>query len=513
MKIAASVSNKLLSHSGGMIFWLGFMLLFGFSSRESMPHGIHSWAQSDRLAVAYSFYENDLNFLQPATYSLNSEGGRVGVEFPGIQYISAALAKITGIGHLPLIYRWVNFGLLIFSLLYLASGIKQQRIRWLTVWLFTLSPVLLYYGYGFLPDTAALAMCYFGIGAFLRSQNDMNRAAGFRLLSLLFFAVAALFKATSGIYLFIFGGYYCFSALLRKNYTNSLLYAGATALPAVLVGLFDYYYVIKTNKDLWSVIFMSKPKPVLNTQDVSDVFKGMGNWIPEYFGGLNGMVLLCAVIFLVYLLFSGKINRMLLIFSILSITGLLAVIYLFGKQFINHDYYFLSSFYPLVSGVLYLFMKRGARALPGIFKPNLFWLVVIAWSAIGVFNHAGSRGLDYYKTDHLEYHNNVAWLNNGDKTLSDFGVPEEAVIFVLYEDAPNLSLLYFGRKGMTFNFEELSRDRSPLFYWKERLQPDYYIVRKIWMQRLEEDLPDFTGQLETVGDFDEYVLMQWHHGY
>ena len=43
-------------------------------SLDKYPAYIHAWTQSDRLALAMNFQENNFDFFHPATYSLLTKG-------------------------------------------------------------------------------------------------------------------------------------------------------------------------------------------------------------------------------------------------------------------------------------------------------------------------------------------------------------------------------------------------------------------------------------------------------
>jgi hypothetical protein len=61
-----------------------------------LPSRIHSWAQSDRLSLAFGFFDNGMNFLKTILFTQFSKGGVVGVEFPIQAYIAAALGQFCG---------------------------------------------------------------------------------------------------------------------------------------------------------------------------------------------------------------------------------------------------------------------------------------------------------------------------------------------------------------------------------------------------------------------------------
>src|SRR5690606_17154486 len=59
------------------------------------PQSVHTWRQTDGLAFAQNYYEDDRGFFNPAMNHVLGTGGRDAVsEFPLIQYVVAKLWKV-----------------------------------------------------------------------------------------------------------------------------------------------------------------------------------------------------------------------------------------------------------------------------------------------------------------------------------------------------------------------------------------------------------------------------------
>ena len=77
---------------------------------------MHSWAQSDRYAIALNYLNED-NIFTPKTNALYTEEGKVGVEFSGIAYVSAKIAVLLkSENHLPFIFKCLQLFLLVLLL-------------------------------------------------------------------------------------------------------------------------------------------------------------------------------------------------------------------------------------------------------------------------------------------------------------------------------------------------------------------------------------------------------------
>ena len=97
-------------------FFVLYSVLLFFIYRpyaNDLPRGLHTWAQSDRYSIAWH-YMNGTPFFSPRTHCLESKNGRVGVEFPLVQFISGRIARSVNQDRLPVIYRFLT-ALILFS--------------------------------------------------------------------------------------------------------------------------------------------------------------------------------------------------------------------------------------------------------------------------------------------------------------------------------------------------------------------------------------------------------------
>lgn len=505
MKFAASIPGFLFSRWVGPVLWVVFMIFFAGSEHNYLPHGIHSWAQSDRLALAYGFEENSLNFTDPRTLSMDSDNGRVGVEFPLVPYITAALVTSNQeYLAIPNYFRWINLVVLMLGLIIFVYSLTPHKPSWILLWFLSLSPSLLFYSFNFLPDTTSLAFTLAGIGFAMRWYRNPRHLTMF--FALIFLALATLSKATAGIYFLSVAGSFVIPSLLKRNWKNIVIPLGITLILGLIVFLYDYYQVSERNKELWSVIFMSSPNQVKNWADVQNIWKGMRNWFPEYAHPILQILTASGLLLWIRSAAKRRLSTHVRTLSALFLVGGLGIYFLFGKQFINHDYYFISAFFPIVAIVVAFLWKRGSEYLPAVFRPNWLWLVLIVIGASQTFDQAKARGEDHYEAKHRVFDNDLSWMRKGKQVMDSLDPMHEARIFVLYRGAPNTSLIYFDRKGLTFNHEEMSRKGNNFNYWENRVQPNFYIIQDIWLDKLKRDKPQVYHSMHVVYSDPEYRI-------
>jgi hypothetical protein len=110
------------------------------------------------------------------------------------------------------------------------------------------SPILLFYGYNYLPDIWALSLILFSLYFF---HKDLTKNI---FIILLICGLSSLIKTSSGIYFIaIFGVYF-----LQNIAHPTCRFWVASALfvcIASFVVFYDIYFVAQVNKRLWSTVF------------------------------------------------------------------------------------------------------------------------------------------------------------------------------------------------------------------------------------------------------------------
>lgn len=162
----------------------------------SRPHGDHAWAQCDRASIALNYFQFDQKFLEPHTHNLayNSTGIAAG-EFPLIPFLVSKLYSCFGFHEFLYRFFTLGFSLLGFLITFLIAKdfLKAFLFQLLVATLWLLSPNLIYYSTGFLPDTVALT--FFIVGFYFLIKGNFKSVRSI-LLFAVFSSIAVLLKSS-----------------------------------------------------------------------------------------------------------------------------------------------------------------------------------------------------------------------------------------------------------------------------------------------------------------------------
>ncbi len=470
----------------------------------ALPSGVHSWAQADRYSLACRYLEGG-QFSEPKTYNLMSVDGKVGVEFPILPFISARVSRLSSPEFLPWIMRGLNAVLLFLGLFLLAKNLDGDVMqRSAMVAMVFLSPVLVFYSFNFLPDSTGLAIVLLAIAQLLRylkSQRNKNW-----ILALLLAAFATLVKTTCGIYFIALGASLFLKFIREKKYKSVVYLVVVQAITALLIVLYDVVYFYQVNVDLWSIIFMSESQPIENWKDLQLVVKGFGYWFGQWASWYQ--ILTLAIVGVLLRMDNRRvvIDKTLLHFFIISVIGVILFISQMGKQYVNHDYYFVASVIPLIFLFAVVLNQQMAQSSKKIYMVILALGFVL--SGIHSFEHYVKRSSSHFTWKNRTILNDTKWMNNGDDRLLALGVEKDAKVFVLYEFAPNTPLVYLNRKGRVFNHEEMTREKQNMDYWVDRIKPRYFIVQKKWNDHIKRDQADLAKSLRLLATDDELMVYE-----
>ncbi|MFY0643366.1 MAG: hypothetical protein JXR19_02760 [Bacteroidia bacterium] len=483
----------------GLIPLLFFFFFTHFEYRNELPRGVHQWAQADRYAIAARYME-DRSFWEPASYSVISDDGEVGVEMPLIQYVSGKLAYWTkSQNKLAFFYRFLSF-LILFIGFYrlLERRLKKQKwwVKMAVAILFYSSPILLFYGFNFSPDALSLGLILLGM-SFLDQKTDK---VNWPLITS--FGLAAAIKTSSGIYLI---GYAAFLLWTHRKKLNKPVVT-SLGLIAFIGALLAYYaksQIINRNEELWSTLFLASTNPISNTGDFLHMLKGLWYWKYEYLNGIQWSISILIVLYVLVVKRSFKYTNIKLLYTIWFI-GIVAILWLFGNQFVNHDYYALATFMPLlIIGLLQLTNRiNWNRWVPA---------VVLILTGIVSFSYGSNQHFDRMSEtcviNKQAMNFDFEWMRNL-KNGIDNTVDESEKVFVVYGMEPNLSLVYLQRKGIVFNHEEMGREESNFYYWLERRQPEYVLCRVKYFELFKSEHNEFVGKSELLINHPEFVLLK-----
>ncbi len=335
---------------------------------NEFPSHIHAWAQSDRYALSIGFTENGMDLFHPKTHYLNPspedrtdtrEHGITAVDFPIHDYMVAVVMKVTG-SKAPWTFRLYTLIYTIVGMFFLYLLIKsitqKPTLGVLGAIVVFISPVYVYYAAGFLPTIPSLAnliIGYYFYFRFIDAQKTKHL-----LLALLFVTLAAMARTPFAIFLigiavhegFLFArGWFKNTRLLI---TDALYRLGGFA---TAFGIFFLYRAYNNSlAEKYGSMFLGEPMP---PDDFDNIKQIAGNvwerWIDQYLSIYQYLILALLVITVGYGLISKKLSpnraqRNLALHVFIIGIGACGYAYLMLKQFSNHDYYFLDSFYPVV---------------------------------------------------------------------------------------------------------------------------------------------------------------------
>jgi hypothetical protein len=486
---------------------LGFILIFGvtffstyYPSANDLPRGIHQWAQADRLALCYRFIDGN-NLTRPATLSIKTINGDVGVEFSVFQY---ALAQVVRLGYpkqyLPFLYKFFTLSFFYLALAMLGTRVLRKEstvtILLITSIVFT-SPILMYYGYNYLPDVWALSLVLYALYFFHEGLSK-------HIFTLLLVTGLSFFiKTSSGIYFIAIYGVY-FLQNIRKSSAQFGLASLLFGCIGAGIAYYDVYYVAEVNQRLWSTVFLSSTMPINSYEEFWHVLDTAWRFKDDYLTRtLRWFLLLISTGTL--LSFTRKsYTQPAVQLLFLLIIGLLCISVLFGVQFMNHDYYVISTVFPIL---IYGVFKVSARYLPYV-HPNTT-AILLGIITLLSFSQANSRYFErmseiVHVKGSLESYA-YKWLIGGEEKIAKW-VSIEEHIYVCYAPEPNHSLVYFNRRGATFNTEEMSRDESPFWYYLKTIQPKCIVVQSSNVTQLMADQPRLLEIAENVYSDDKLTV-------
>ena len=494
------------------------VFLSHFKTWNDLPRGLHAWGQSDRYAISQRYTETGMDIFTVSTFNMASENGRTGAELPLSQYIAASLAQLGLQPYLPFLNKLIN--LLIFSLGFFAF-VRSFKIDdvWLQSVLIVLvmsSPVLMFYAYNFLPDAAGLGFVLYGYALLLRYRD--NQAMRWIYIMLAVGTLGALIKLSTAIYLMANLLFVAIALLRTKSWKKlSTLLVGGIA-SAVIIGAYVQYGMIAVNERFWSVVFRAHANPISSISDFSDVILGMAYWRTEYLSILTSIVVLLLLIVLIVKIVKKQIVLRwdgMLFHTLIVCLGLFLFIMVLGKQFVHHDYYIIATFLPLIFMGIYWFAKHGLPKVnihPGLLRLLITLPAILYFYSTPSKNHR--RLGDPYKMRKHVVHNYTNNLNGASEASIKAGIAEDDLIFVMYTEAPNLPLVYFNRKGMCFNAEELARKEPFVEYWLRKLEPAFIICPGSTFKEFERDQNDLLENLKPIQVEGDFIILKrkqpWH---
>jgi len=434
----------------GVILTIG--ICFQWGHFNEFPQYIHAWAQADHFAIARGFVRNDLNFFKPETYLFNHqfphdwrvpiEESITAVDFPIHQFIPAIFMKIGGSSG-PFFFRcyvflWGVIG--IFFLYRLAYQITCDQYKALFIAIFgATSPLFVYYQSSMLPSIPSLSCAIIGVYHYARFQESERR-------SRFVWAVVFLTLATLGRTTFLIALAAAVFAHFIQNYRNRKRLPWVTAsLSFAAVGAYYVYNRWLSNEygSLFLPHFMS-PESLDETLRLAQQIAE--RWMFDYFSEWHYLAFGLGLLLLIFRFKSAKLFPNLNLFVLLVVSGYALFVLVMMRQFADHDYYFLDTFFlPFLivfSIVLGGIRDRGSKRFKwGMRLSFIPFIAFFFWASLDEQrNRYISEPWNRISQTAENYRGAAAFLD-------ELGIPEDSKVLAIDAVAPNIPFLLMDRKG------------------------------------------------------------------
>ncbi len=444
----------------------GAYYLFG-NFMDVYPSYVHAWTQTDRLALAMNFQENGFDFFHPATYNLLTKDGITQVDFPIHDYLIALLSSLLNLD-LVSSFRWYNLlysllGIFFFYRSLLLFQISDQRAVFGSLFLATV-PFYLYYQNGFLASAPSFAN--FLIALYFFKKAELKGKTRHYLLTAVFFTLAALSRTPFVVFLLAFIGHYALKFFRKETAALKGLIPAIFGLGLVVAYYFYNQYLANT----YGSMFLSELLALDSIESLRNLIENLyDRWLGDLLSPFHLLTLLMLLAF-VFVHKNKAVNKLegsWQVFTLLSTLGVLSFFIAMGRQFGEHDYYFLDSFLPLLA-LLLIFLLKNARIPKPWYTPFATWCFIACF----YFYSYGKNTLEERYTpawnDRVEYAYSVYEASKDD--LKQWGVTQEDTLLVLDAVSTNMPFTVWKNRGYTL----LNSGKE---YVQEALEQDFnYVV-------------------------------------
>jgi hypothetical protein len=450
-----SPSNGLLLKGSLLLLSVVLILLSFYIYSNTIflpPANIHSWAQTDRYALALGFIENDFDLFHPRTFTLELQfpsevplkdpQGITSVDFPIHEYLIAFIMKITKVT--PFIFRlyiltYSLVGLLFLFLLSRKITLSNSKSFFVVLLTFT-APVFTYYQAGFLPTIPSIANAIIAYYFFFTYRSSALKNDFY--LSIFFFSLATLSRTPFAIFLF---ATFCqqFLGYLRNRRID---FKECCTYVISFTVIISYYLYNGYLARKYGSVFLNHILPANSIQELKSIFSYMyDTWGTQYFSLFHYIMFLALLIMSLIGIIKGKVldhmTKDLLLHIIIAFTGVCIYFGLMSEQFGAHDYYFLDSFFiAIILGLIFLISTLFIYNLP----VKIAFLIVVLLCIIKTKEVQAAR---YSVNDKAEITRQD--FTDSYKLLDSLGIPGSAKMLVFNSNSYNIPLLHMKRKGYT----------------------------------------------------------------
>lgn len=501
----------------GYLIAAAFIVVLGigiqFKYMNEFPAFIHAWAQDDRYALAIGFIDNGFDLLHPETNIYNKQFPGwweeaydttiTAVDFPIHEYIVALLMKLFGTTS-PWVFRWWTLICSFIGLffLYKASFVITEDCQksLLVTAIAMTAPVYAYYFNGFLPGIPAFAIGMVGLWSYLKYYKDGKTKLFHLAISLM--TLATLIRTSFAIELIAILGFELLR-IFRKESTFK------DKLPTVIISFAFIMAYMAWNSHLrsrYGSLFLNELMPADNIDNFRENLNdARTNWEYQYFQKLHYRifeVLAClAVITGIVRLITKKKNKGGEAKQKQLTLWLIPIIYLFGcllfliamiRQFPNHDYYFVDTFFMPILMLFALMLG----SLPKIksYTAGGASLVILGVLCYFMITNVNETQVSRRWIEDGAYKTTLNFEGSAD-FLDSLNIPRDAKILSLYAYPQNGPFIQMKRKGYTVMWHK-ENIVKPAMTWDF----DYIVVEdNIFRDNFEERM-DVLSRLSKVAD-------------
>ena len=304
------------------------------------------------------------------------------------------------------------------------------------------------YTASYLPDAAACSIAVIAFYFLLRYIDHSARRDMLSAIALL--TLASLVKTSVALYLVALVGYVFLQRILRRGHfslRDNVLFAGASAAAGLVLASYAVYNT-HLNETYNSTLFLAKATPFRSLDEVFYFFNANFKylWMKEYFLLAQYPLLLAVLLTAVPMMLKDMAGKKRLLVFMIFFVGVLSVAFLMGSQLQMHDYYVVSILLPAMAFGLLISLTTIHRQI--LMPQALRQLRVFVLACLVIlFFFADHHMYQRFKPDYEPFKAGVSWAEGGNKVLEGLGISRSEKLMVVREDAPNIVLVYFDRRG------------------------------------------------------------------
>lgn len=496
-----------------LIFIVLSGLFIQYPYMNEFPSYIHAWSQSDRYAIALGFLNNNFDLFHPETFIYNKQFPNdwnfphtttiTSVDLPLMEFLVAILMKITGVTS-PWIFRSCTLLIAVIGMFYLYKLAFLLTNDWIKSLLVTAvamtSPVYAYYFNGFIPSIPAFTFAIIAMYCYVKYIN-INKLYCF-ICAMIFITLSLLTRTSFAVIYVALLGFEFLRIIRKESECNGKI------LPiSISIIVFILYYL--WNKHLSSehgTLFLSELMPADDWNDfISRMSEAKKYWLFHYFTEVHYRLFAISILFVVlYLVYNkllhGKIdevnvvsrNNSLWIFIIVSIFGYFLFTVAMAKQFPNHDYYFIDTYFlPIL--LSFILILKSLPTIDNYKKGIVFFMISAAFVSVMFKNVNEKQEIRRRNYWGAASERTIENYKDSEQFLDSIGISKDAKILTLWAYPQNTPFILMNRKGYTEMFDKEDKIEIGLSF-----DYDYVVIEN---ELLEDDKKKrYLSDLNYVSD-------------